>query len=89
MNRTEILEILKEILSGEEGLVLAEFVPGINEETSLLSDLVMDSLQILNLIVLIEERFNFVCSEDELSLDLFDKVENIIDFIISNTKNKE
>ena len=43
MKRAEILDILKEILLGEEGLVLAESVADMSEETSLIDDLVMDS----------------------------------------------
>lgn len=81
MNRTEVVDIIKEILLGEEGLVLAESVADISEETSLINDLVMDSLQILNLIVLIENRFNFTCNEDELNLDMFDKIGELINFI--------
>lgn len=44
MNREEVLEIIKEILLGEEGLVLAESISDMSEETSLINDLVMDSL---------------------------------------------
>ncbi|MHB8065087.1 MAG: acyl carrier protein [Ruminiclostridium sp.] len=86
MNREEVLEITKEILLGEEGLVLAESISDMSEETSLINDLVMDSLQILNLIVLIEDRFNFVCNEDELNLDMFDQIGELINFIESKCK---
>ena len=42
-------------------------------------------LQILNLIVLIENRFNFECNESELNLDMFDKVGELINFIESKS----
>lgn len=89
MEREDILLKLKEILSGDEGLVLEEVISDMTEETSLIEDFVMDSLQILNFIVLIENKFNFVCSENELNLDMFDRVGDLIDFIIrkSGTDN--
>lgn len=86
MNREEVLETIKELLLGEDGLVLAESISDMSEETSLINDLVMDSLQILNLIVLIENRFNFVCNEHELSLDMFDQIGELINFIESKCK---
>ena len=85
MGREEVLEKLKEILAGDEGLVLEEVISGMTEETSLIEDFVMDSLQILNFIVLIENEFNFVCSENELNLDMFDRIGELIDFIISKS----
>lgn len=89
MNRKKIFETIKEILLGEEGLVLEESIENMSEETSLIQDLVMDSLQILNLIVLIESKFDFVCMEEELNLDMFDKIGGLIDLIENKCKNKE
>ena len=43
----------------------------------------LDSLQILNLVVLIENKFGFECDEEELNLDLFNRMSELIDFIIS------
>lgn len=81
MERQEILEQLKGILRGEQFLFLHEQIDEITEDTSLLSDLVMDSIQILELLVTVEEEFAIRCESEELSVDLFDKVSRLIDFI--------
>ncbi len=81
MKRAEILNVIKEIFLGDDFVVLKDAVKEIDEGTSLISDLALDSLQILNFIVLLERRFNFSCEEDELNLDLFDNVSTLIDFI--------
>jgi len=65
----------------DEYLVLKDQVSELSEESSLIDDLIFDSLQILNLIVLIEEEFGFVSEAEELELDMFDKISMLIDFI--------
>ena len=82
MERAEILDVIKEIFLGDDFVVLKDAVREIDEGTSLISDLALDSLQILNFIVLLERKFNFSCEENELNLDLFDNVSTLIDFII-------
>lgn len=82
MKRAEILDVIKEIFLGDDFVVLKDAVKEIDEGTSLISDLALDSLQILNFIVLLERKFNFSCEEDELNLDLFDNVSTLIDFIV-------
>lgn len=83
MNREEIFEKLKAILTGDDFVVLRESVKNIDENSSLINDLALDSLQVLNLVVLIENKFGFSCDEEELNLDLFDRVSELIDFIQS------
>ncbi len=82
MSREEILNMIKEILTGDEFVILKDVAMKITEETSLLSDMALDSLQILNLIVLLEDKFGFVCDEEELNLDLFNCMSELIDFIV-------
>ena len=82
MSREEILNMIKEILTGDEFVILKDVAMKITEETSLLSDMALDSLQILNLIVLLEDKFGFVCDEEELNLDLFNWMSELIDFIV-------
>ena len=82
MSREEILNMIKEILTGDEFVILKDVAMKITEETSLLSDMALDSLQILNLIVLLEDKFGFVCYEEELNLDLFNCMSELIDFIV-------
>lgn len=86
MNRKEVFEKLMEILTGDDFVVLSESLKNINEDSSLINDLALDSLQVLNLVVLIEKKFGFSCDEEELNLDLFDRVSELIDFIQSKQK---
>jgi len=81
MDRKEILEKLKEILKGNQFQFIHDQIEHINENTSLIYDLVMDSIQILELLVSIEEVFGLSCRSEEFNVDLFDKVSNLVDFI--------
>lgn len=83
MKREDILSLIKGILKGDDFVILDTVVEDINEDTSLINDMVLDSLQVLNLIVLIENQFGFSCDEEELSLDLFDNMSELVDFIES------
>lgn len=86
MSRQEIMERLKEILSGPQFLFLHDQIEEITESTSLLEDLVMDSIQILELLVSVEEKFELSCEAHELSVDLFDQVSRLVDFIQKKQK---
>lgn len=81
MSREEILEKLKEILSSNQFLFSEGQIKEITEDTSLIYDLVMDSIQILELLVAIEEAFNLTYEAEDLSVELFDKVFNLINFV--------
>lgn len=85
MTRTEILEKIKGILLADDFVGIKEGIEDITEETSLLDDLALDSLQILNLVVLLEEKFNFICEEEELNLDMFDDMHHLVSFIEKKT----
>jgi acyl carrier protein len=56
----------------------------LGDETSLLTDLHLDSIQILELVVGIEETFGFSMESEELSIDLFDSLGELIDYICSH-----
>jgi acyl carrier protein len=81
MEREMILQSLKDILMDDEYIVLKDMIPKLTEQTSLIDDLAFDSLQIMNFIVQIEKKFEFVCEDDELKLDMFENVSMLIDFI--------
>lgn len=70
-----------EILQSDDFVILEDSVKVVDEKTSLIDDLALDSLQILNLIVLIEDKFDILCDEEELSLDMFNDVAELITFI--------
>lgn len=83
MSREVILNKLKEILGGNQFLISQEQIEKINEDTSLIYDLVMDSIQILDLLVTVEEEFGLTYEAKDLSIELFNKVSNLINFIES------
>lgn len=81
MNRNEIAERIKNLLKSNEFMSLRNLVDSIHEDTSLINDLALDSIQILELIVGIENEFGVACEYDELNLDMFDKFSHLVDFI--------
>lgn len=88
MSRNDVLNEIKEILLGDEFTVVKEVAENITENTSIINDMAFDSLQVLNLIVLIEGKFGFVCDEEELNLDLFNNISQLIDFIMKKQGEK-
>lgn len=72
---------IKDILKGNKFIALKEMVDTITDDTSLLSDLVLDSIQILELILAIEKEFGFSCEPDELNLDMFDRFGSLKEFV--------
>ena len=82
MERQEILEKLKELLRSQQFFIKEEQMDEFSEDTSLLYDLVLDSIQILELLVMLEEKFEIICEANDLNIDLFDKVHTLIDFIM-------
>jgi len=81
MEREAIRERLLGILNSINLMSLQLSLPQLSDEMSLLRDLTLDSVQVLELIVELEEQFGFSCHADELSSDLFDRVGNVIDYI--------
>ena len=83
MQKESTLERLKGVLQENQFIALKDLIPNINLETSLINDLALDSIQILDLIVQIEKEFDFSCDVNEISLDMFEKVGTLIEFIES------
>ena len=77
--RTEILKTL--------GIILEPWLDDIDDETllneqiNLLSDLGLDSVTILQLVLGIEEKFGVTIKDSELDSDVFSKMANLIDII--------
>jgi acyl carrier protein len=78
-NRTEILVRIKEILGR---LKLLNNTDQLDEKTGLLGRGVgLDSVEVLQLIVAIEEEFELTIDDDELAPDHFRSIGNLITFI--------
>jgi acyl carrier protein len=81
MEKEEIVKELKLILKSDKFSAFRNYIVSINDDTSLLKDIAMDSIQILEFIVDMEKKFSFSCEHDELNLDIFNKFENLVSFI--------
>jgi len=78
-DRAEILKILATIL--EPWLDDIDDTASLNEQINLLSDLGLDSVAILQLVLGIEEKFGVTIKDSELDSDVFSKMANLIDII--------
>lgn len=89
MNKPKIREEILNILASKEFMSLQVDVKAINDDTSLINDMALDSIQILELIVAIENRFKFGINTEEISLDIFDRFSNLIAYVEDNLNNKK
>ena len=76
----EIFENLKKMISEQFG-VEEELI---KKDSSLMDDLAADSLDIVEFIMNIEEKYGVKISDDEI--ETFNKVEDVIKYIIDNKK---
>jgi acyl carrier protein len=81
MDRKMVDIRLKKVLKENQFLALKNMVDTITDKTSLVNDLALDSIQILELVVGIEKEFGFFCEPDELELDMFDNYGKLVDFV--------
>lgn len=88
MTKREVFERIKNILKEEQITVLGDQVDNITDETSLINDFALDSIQILELIVNIEKEFEIECNADELNIDLFDCYADLVDFVYKKVNLK-
>jgi acyl carrier protein len=88
MERQEIETRIKKVLRDNKFLALREMIDSITAETSLVSDLSLDSIQILELTVGIEKEFGFACGPDELNLDMFDRFASLVDFVAGKVSER-
>ena len=77
-HRTDILKTLGAIL--EPWLDDADLVL-LDEQMSLLTDLGLDSVAIMQLVLGIEKQFNITIKDHELDSEVFSKTGNLIDMI--------
>ena len=80
-----ILGKLKDLLGSDSFTSMQAQVDTIDNDTSLINDLALDSIQILELIVAIENEFAFSCNPRELNLEMFDKLSLLVDYIERNS----
>lgn len=79
LTRQEVIEQIRLLL--EPWLQDTEDSEQINEQTNLLTDLGLDSVAILQLLLGIEKEFNVTIKDHELDSDVFSKMAKLIDII--------
>ena len=57
----------------------------INNDTNLFSSSIIDSMNLLELVSFLEQTFSIAISPTELTLDHFDTVDRIADYVASKT----
>lgn len=76
MNYSEkIINILKEVKENPD------LSKNYNENSSIIDDVGLDSLEMINFVLRIEEEFNMDIDFNEFDFSYFDKVESFADFI--------
>lgn len=75
MNKNEIFERLVEILKDIKDDI------SVNEETALIGEGILDSLELINYLTQIEETYNVSISLDQLSENKLGIIKNMIDYL--------
>lgn len=81
MSRDEIRRRLLELLASGDFSWTPVDVSTVTDDTSVLNQTTFDSLQLLELVVAIENAFGFRARADSLSIEMFDRLGSVIDFI--------
>jgi len=84
MTKKEIWDALLGILSSKEQMSLQIDTSEITDDTSLTDDVALDSIQLLELIVAIEKRFNFTINTEDLNISIFNKFSELVDCVAQN-----
>jgi acyl carrier protein len=84
MEKQEIKQEILNILASKDFMSLQIDVKNIHENTSLINDVGLDSIQILELVVAIENKFKFSINTNELSIDIFDRFSDLLAYVKAN-----
>lgn len=88
MKKEMVFEKLKKMLNEGKFMSIGNVDEDIKHNTSLINDLALDSIQILELIIAIEREFKISCNPEELDLSLFDNIEDTVKFIMQKMAEK-
>ena len=79
MTESAIQDKIKNMISNE--VLVGVSVDEIGDDASLISDLNLDSIQMLALITGLETEFNFMLEEDDLDLENLSSVNRLTEFV--------
>ena len=81
MNKSEVVEQIKALIAGELDVNLT--VAEIGENDSLFEDgLGLDSVEIVEFITVLEDRFDVQFSDMDLTKEMFQSISTIADFVV-------
>ena len=79
MTESTIQEKIKSMISNE--VLVGVSIEEIGSDVSLISDLAMDSIQMLALITGLENEFDFMLEDEDLDMENLSSVSKIADFV--------
>ena len=79
MTESTIQDKIKAMISNE--VLVGVSVEEIGDDVSLISDLAMDSIQMLALITGLENEFDFILEDEDLDLDNLSSVNRLVEFV--------
>ena len=82
MKKEAIFDKLKNLLNEGKFMSIRNIDENIKHGTSLIKDLALDSIQIIELIISIEKEFGISFDAEELDLSLFDNIDDTVNFIM-------
>lgn len=85
MKRTKIISKIKEILKKSDYYFLQNLLVDISEDTRLIEDMSMDSIQIMEFLVDIEEALNIRFDFSEFSANDIENIGSLINMIENYT----
>lgn len=84
LDRDAIRTKLKAILTSPDFSSLQVDVSALTDDTSLLNDIALDSLQLLEFVVAMERTFGFKLDTKRLTVDQFDRFDRVLDLVERN-----
>ena len=81
LDRDAIRDKLKGILTSPDFGSLQVDVSDLTDDASLLNDIALDSLQLLEFMVAMERTFGFKIDTHRLSVEVFDRFDRVIDLV--------
>ena len=84
-NNSKVKSILKNYIM--EDILLGDRSFEINDDTALVNDNIIDSINLMKLISFIEKKMNITYNHDDYSVDNFNTINDIVELI--NKKCKE
>lgn len=76
----KINEILKTYI--KEEILLGDTTFEINDDTALINDNIVDSINLMKLISFIEQKFNVTFTQEDYSVDNFNTIESIVNMYL-------